>query len=376
MPLTADKALYRKTIREVNMKTKRYLSVILFLALLATAALFLSLPAAAAETGDYDVTPCQGPEGNEYWSCMRAFVYDTDPAGTNVRSGPGTDYDIVTTLPSGALVTITGSVGEWMRIDGASILNETDSTELRFTGWVHGSRLTVMVLAGYGQAPLYAEPDTASPVIAKITAQTDVRVAGCREGWIKVRYREFVGWLPAESRGLIETMFEGPTCLPTRAVETDNPLAASCASEAYVAETDPAGLAVRSGPSNDAPVVATLPRHTRVYITRSVGEWMGVNTYKTESDCPGGDPIGWTYGHLLSVWTKYFDIDYPIPTQDSSGNVLVFAEPFTGSAVVTKIPRDTEVPIVGCWGSWLRVNYKGVEGWLISYCGNPDGECW
>ena len=31
---------------------------------------------------------------------MYAWVYDTDPAGTNVRSGPGTDYSIVTTLPS------------------------------------------------------------------------------------------------------------------------------------------------------------------------------------------------------------------------------------------------------------------------------------
>jgi len=339
--------------------------------LAALVALFL--PAAAAETAGYEVTPCQGPEGDEYWRCMRAFVYDTDPAGTNVRSGPGTDYDIVTTLPSGAVVTITGSAGEWMRIKDAVVVTET---ELHFTGWVHGSRLMVMVLAGHGQAPLYAEPDTASPVVARITSETYVRVAGCRAGWIKVRYREFVGWLPAESRGLIETMFEGPPCLPAKMPETDNPLAAPCASEAYVAEKDPAGLAVRSGPGDDAPVVTTLPLHTRVYITRSVGEWMGINTYKTESDCPGGDPIGWTYGHLLSVWTKYFDIDYPIPTQDSSGKVLVFAEPFTGSAVVTKIPRNTEVAIVGCWGSWLKVSYKGVEGWLISYCGNPDGACW
>ncbi|MBN2224196.1 MAG: SH3 domain-containing protein [Deltaproteobacteria bacterium] len=357
---------------------KPYFTAISFLSIIIGVVLFATLPAVSAEMTDYEVVPCQGPEGNEHWSCMRAFVYDTDPAGTNVRSGPGTDYDIVTTLPSGALVTITGSVGEWMRIDGASILNETDSTELRFTGWVHGTRLSVMVLgeSDYNPSPLYAEPDTASPVVARIPIHTYVRVAGCREGWIKVRYRELVGWLGPESRGLTETMFEGPTCLPTRAPETDNPLAASCASEAYVAETDPAGLAVRSAPSDDAPVVKTLPRHTRVYITRSVGEWMGVNTYRTESDCPGGDPIGWTYGHLLAVRTRSFDVSYPIPWWDSSGNVLVFAEPITGSAVATKIPPDTEVVIVGCWGEWLKVRYKGVEGWLSSYCGNPDGECW
>ncbi|MBN2223093.1 MAG: SH3 domain-containing protein, partial [Deltaproteobacteria bacterium] len=345
------------------MNTKNRLSFISFLVFAAMMILLPSFSATAAETAGYTVTPCQEPD---CWSCMYAWVYDTDPAGTNVRSGPGTDYDIVTTLPSDrtVLVTITGSVGEWMRIEDASILNEADETELHFTGWVHGSRLTVMVLAGYGQAPLYAEPDTASSVLTRITSKTDVRVAGCREGWIKVRYREFVGWLPAESRGLIETMFEGPTCLPTRAVETDNPLAAPCASEAYVAEPDPKGLAVRSEPSDDAPIVTTLPRHTRVYISRSVGEWMGINTYRTESDCPDGDPIGWTYGHLLAVRTRSFEVSYPIPWWDSSGNVLVFAEPINSAVVVTKIPPDTEVTILGCWSGFLKIEYKGVEGWL------------
>jgi uncharacterized protein YraI len=353
------------------MEPRNHIPLILLVWLLTVSVTSLPLPAAAAETADYEVVPCQCIN----WSCMRAFVYDTDPAGTNVRSGPGTDYDIVTTLPSDepALVTITGSVGEWMRIEYSR-----DETEPQRTGWVHGSRLSVRVIGtGYGPAPLYSEPDTKSATLAMIPDRTYVTLAGCRAGWINVRYRGLAGWLPAESRGLIETEFEDDCAPAAGAYDTDVPLAAPCDCAVYVAEPDPKGLAVHSGPGDDKPVVKTLPRHTRVYITRSVGEWVRINTI-TDDGCPG-EPIGWTYGHLLAASVRYFWLDDPIPEQDSSENALVFAEPITGSTVVTKIPRDTEVTVLGCWRGFLKVRYNGAEGWLPWHCGDPDmadRECW
>ena len=234
-------------------------------------------------------------------------------------------------------------------------------------------------MLGRGRAaPLYAEPDTASPVIAKIPLYTDVRVAGCREGWMKVRYRGLEGWLGPTSRGLIETMSEGSIDPPSEPYKTDVPLAASCDCEVYVAEPDSKGLTVRSGPGDDKPVIKTLPRRTRVYITASVGEWTRINTIKMDEEYGvwvPGDPIGWTYGHLLAVRSRSFNV-VSLPLADSSGNVLVFAEPINSAVVVTKIPRDTEVTILGCWSGFLKIEYKGVEGWLSSYCGNPDGACW
>ena len=120
-----------------------------------------------------------------------------------------------------------------------------------------------------------------------------------------------------------------------------------------------------------------LPRRTRVFITGSVGEWMHINTFKMDEEYGEwvpGEPIGWTYGHLLAVRTRCFNEADPTPDCDSSGNALVFAEPITGSAVVARIPRDTEVTIVGCWRQFLKVRYNSVEGWLKGYCGDPDGD--
>jgi|GEM_PF-5529436 len=353
------------------MKQTNHLRIVLLLSLVAIPAIILSTPAFPAETAGYEVIPCQKPGEGGNWGCMYARVYDTDPAGTNVRSGPGTDYSIVMTIPSdeSALVTITGSVGEWMRIEYAR-----DETKSQLSGWVHGSRLSVRVIGvGYGPASLYSEPDTKSATLAMIPDRTYVTLAGCRAGWMKVRYREFTGWLGPQSRGLIETESEEYCRPPEGVYKTDVPLAAPCDCAVYVAEPDPKGLAVRSGPGDDKPVVKTLARYTKVYVTRSVGEWMRINTL-TEDGCPG-EPIGWTYGHLLAARARSSEISYPIPEWDSSGNVLVFAEPINSSAVVTKIPPNTEVTVLGCWKGFLRIEYKGAEGWLPSYCGDPFNEC-
>jgi SH3-like domain-containing protein len=200
------------------METKRHLIFILFILSLVLLALSLPIPAAAAETADYEVVPCQEPEGGKYETCMHAWVFDTDPAGLNVREGPGTEYPVITTLPTDrvVVVTISGSVGEWIRIKDARVCpgtGEMKDVHLDLVGWVHGTLLKVMVLGGWDQpswpfssepAPLYAEPNDASSIIARIPNNTNVTVAGCRAGWMKVRYRELEGWLSPASRGTIE----------------------------------------------------------------------------------------------------------------------------------------------------------------------------
>ena len=55
---------------------------------------------------------------------IAAYVVDKDPAGLNVRSGPGSTFNVVGNLPNrkvdgGIGVHITGSSGDWFRIDEA-----------------------------------------------------------------------------------------------------------------------------------------------------------------------------------------------------------------------------------------------------------------
>jgi SH3-like domain-containing protein len=134
-----------------------------------------------------------------------AFVVDTDPKGVNVRSGPGTDYAIVGTLPTNNLVevTITGSVGPWMMIENAYIFAEqgmTEDIDKKIDGFVYGPLLAVRTQSnGRTLVPLYAEPSPGSRVVAELPMEIDVTLTGCRGTWIKVKHGQIEGWLDPAS---------------------------------------------------------------------------------------------------------------------------------------------------------------------------------
>ncbi|MBN2224507.1 MAG: SH3 domain-containing protein [Deltaproteobacteria bacterium] len=172
------------------MKTKKHLIIIILILPLAVSTFSFPLPATAEETTDYEIVPCENPD---YYGW--AWILDYDPAGTNVRSGPGTNYPVITRLPTdhAVIVKITGSVGEWIQIGDTSIFP--------VDGWIHGSLLVVLV---HYSTPLYKEPSFDAPVLTMIPQFTYITIAGCQDGWTKVRYEKFEGWIPPKSHQLEE----------------------------------------------------------------------------------------------------------------------------------------------------------------------------
>ena len=176
-----------------------------FLLILAGVVFFPLLPAAAAETTGVEGVSCD----------CSAYVADPDPAGTNVRSGPGKDYSIVRTLPGRAPieVTIVGAAGEWIKINEAYIFadgsdpNIKEDTTLTLSGWVWGPLLGVDTRVSKHDpegrpswyylkgVPLYAEPNADSPILAALPGGTGVTILGCKDKWLKIRYEKLEGWL-------------------------------------------------------------------------------------------------------------------------------------------------------------------------------------
>ncbi len=169
----------------------------MFLVLFAGTALFFSLPAQAAETTDIKVVPCD----------CHAYVVDPDPAGLNVRGGPGTTYPTLTTLPTNrpVEVTITGSVEKWMRISDAYIFVDdapTGDITMTVQAWLYGPLLGVGMRPAGRTVRLFADPDMASQVLAELPVDAEVTLAGCKGKWLKVKYEKVEGWLGPDS-GLI-----------------------------------------------------------------------------------------------------------------------------------------------------------------------------
>ena len=132
---------------------------------------------------------------------INAFVIDKDPKGLNVRSGPGSRYDIIGKLPTttvAVIVDITAAQGDWVRLSKAQ---SVEKIEFQGTGWVYAQLLGTST-RGYGSkgVSVYASADTQSSVIGRIPDQRGVKLLGCDQSWALVEYEGLKGWIAREAQ--------------------------------------------------------------------------------------------------------------------------------------------------------------------------------
>lgn len=177
----------------------------------------LLLVAADARAQSEGVAPA--PAGQVACS-FGAFVSETDPAGLNVRAGPGTSHKLLGTLPplklSGddppvrAMVEVEVSAGAngWFRIvkarDNELLTDAAPRPMFKGSGWVSGRKLTVKSQATAGRQ----RPDAKAAAVlsgrdgASFDGDAFVqngRLLGCSGKWVLVEYG-----LPADSEAMSE----------------------------------------------------------------------------------------------------------------------------------------------------------------------------
>ena len=138
----------------------------------------------------------------------------------------------------------------------------------------------------------------------------------------------------------------------------------------YVLDPDRQGVNVRSGPGKQFGVTARLPHDEyslMVHVTGASGQWVRVSeAERMESGDNVFKGAGWVYGPGLATQTKnYSGLDPEEP------RVRLYKEASRRSAVVLRLPNETEVALTGCKGGWARVRHKNVEAWL-----DPDSQCY
>lgn len=141
---------------------------------------------ARRKTGGGRIIPCDA----------QAYVNDPDPRGMNVRSGPGSNYPVVGNLPNqdvdGIGVHLTGSQGDWVRIDLAVEQGGDPARELfKGEGWVYAPLLGVDGVGGLGGgSPLYREPAAKGRVLVRVPVDGGgATVRGCRGRWMYVEHK-------------------------------------------------------------------------------------------------------------------------------------------------------------------------------------------
>jgi SH3-like domain-containing protein len=142
-----------------------------------------------------------------------------------------------------------------------------------------------------------------------------------------------------------------------------------CDLRVYVLDPDPQGVNVRSGPGKQFDVVARLPHDESsllVHVSGATGQWVRISeAERMESGEGVFKGAGWVYAPGLGTQTRdYGGLDPAAP------RVRIYRAASKSSAVVLRLPNETEVALTGCKGGWARIRHKRVEGWLA-----PDAQC-
>ncbi|MGB3330997.1 MAG: SH3 domain-containing protein [Thermomicrobiales bacterium] len=257
----------------------------------------------------------------------------------NLRAGPGTGNGILTVIPRGSVVTITGA-------DTAGFLPVTWEA---FTGWV----ATAYLDTGSGPptpAPqqrrtttddlnLRAGPGTSSGIRAVIPAGSTVTLNGSASaGFVPVTWNGASGWVSQDYLASTGT----------------NPAPAPPPQQTNGAATDAVNF--RSGPGTSYAVLATIPKGARLVLTgKSQGGFLSA-AYEGRQ--------GWVSGDWVTVaGTEVVPVAYAITTDALN----LRSGPDASRAVLTTVAYGEVVQLTGQQSNGFRsVQYGDTTGWMFA----------
>ncbi len=127
-------------------------------------------------------------------------VVTTHGARLNVRTGPSTDYSIITRLNNGTEVTVTGSSGDWYKVIYAKGKEGYVCGQyLRFPGDTVTYPVTARVTEGGVPLNLRRDASTSSAILARIPRGSSIEITGkYNSQWYSASYNGKKGYVYAD----------------------------------------------------------------------------------------------------------------------------------------------------------------------------------
>lgn len=248
-----------------------------------------------------------------------AFSHKVMADGLRLRSGPGTSFEIITTLYEGQELDVIEKREGWAKV-------RVDDLE----GWVFAEFLACLTRLAVDAEFLRvrSEPNLDAEIIDQAPYGTVLSVLEERDGWCKVIYHDQVGWMKSEY--LVEPSKIDPSLLAE---------AKPTAVKLVTVDV----LNVRSGPGTDFEKLGTISGGTLVTVLKEKSEWSLIDFEGQEA---------WVFNEYL-INTDLESIIEAIGGPPAPGTISQLSVPETnasssGSLVVQVAEKYLGVPYV--WG--------------------------
>ena len=270
-----------------------------------------------------------------------ATIGTVTASSLNVRSGPGTNYHILTTVKKHDKVNILQSSNGWYKI-------ETTSGK---QGWASSSYISIsnnntdntsknMATVNTNGLNFRNGAGTSYSIINVLNKCEQVEVISESNGWSKVKYNSRLGYVASR---YIDKTNESYT---TKEVSTD-------------------GLNVRTGPSTRYSVIGKLNKGTKVEVISESNGWSKIKYNNKTAFVSSG------YLKVVSTSTPSNNTEdktenYKEIKVVNTNGLNVRTGPSTKYQSIAKIDKGTKVEVISESNGWSKINYNKTTAYVAT----------
>ena len=257
----------------------------------------------------------------------------TTTTAVNFRTGAGTNYGIISTLPAGTHVVVsTRSSGGWATVVYNGTVGYISSDYLKRANEMDASFGTGTINGSYVR--MRSGASTSSSILGTYNSGTTMTITGVNGAWYKVSYNGTTGYVHSDYVSL-----SGVT----------NGGSSTGSSNGSVKGSD---VRMRSGPSTNYSILGTYQNGTPLTITGTENGWTKVT-------------IGGVSGYIRSDYVSGGGADSKAGYIKGTG-VRMRSGASTTSSILGVYNTGTKMTITGESGNWYKVSYRGSKGYVNS----------
>ena len=258
-----------------------------------------------------------GYASNTYLAAVTATAPTTTSAmkttaNVNMRTGAGTGYAVILTIPEGAQVTLLSSANGWAKVTYNGKTGYASSTYLAaVTATVPAptAPTTVSVTKTTSNLNMRSGAGTGYGILLTIPSGKEVKVNSTSNGWTNVSYGGKTGYV--SSTYLKTTTVSAPVTTPT---PTPTPTPPPAPAETVSVTKTTVNLNMRSGAGTFYGILLTIPSGTEVKVNSTANGWTNV-TY--------GGKTGYVTSQYL---TTISEVPPTVPVEVALPSVLVLED--------------------------------------------------
>ena len=257
----------------------------------------------------------------------------TTTTAVNFRTGAGTNYGIISTLPAGTHVVVSSqSSGGWATVVYNGTVGYISSDYLKRANDMDASFGTGTIDGSYVR--MRSGASTSSSILGTYNSGTTMTVTGVSGAWYKVSYNGTAGYVHSDYVSLSGVTSNGGS---------------TAGSNGSVKGSD---VRMRSGPGTNYSILGTYQNGTPLTVTGTENGWSKVT-------------IGGMSGYIRSDYVSGGGADSKTGYIKGTG-VRMRSGAGTNYSILGTYNNGTPLTITGTSGNWTAVTINGVKGYVNS----------